>query len=173
MIAADLLVIMPYAGTRVTAFYPALMSATSEYGITTPRRIAAFLAQIAHESGELRYVHELADGKAYEGRADLGNTEAGDGPRYKGRGLIQITGRANYQKLSEEWGSPLIAHPELLEEPESASRSAAWFWSTHGLNALADADRFGGITKVINGGYNGIDQRLAYWLKARTQLRVS
>lgn len=173
MIAADLLVIMPYAGNRVSAFYPAIMSATSEYGITTPRRLAAFLAQIAHESGELRFVHELADGKAYEGRADLGNKEPGDGPRYKGRGLIQITGRANYAKLGEVWGLPLEAKPELLEEPENATRSAAWFWESHGLNPLADSDKFGSITRAINGGYNGIDQRLAYWLRARTQLRVS
>lgn len=173
VIAADLLVIMPYAGTRVNAFYPALMSATSEYGITTPRRIAAFLAQIAHESGELRYMRELADGKAYEGRADLGNTEAGDGPRYKGRGLIQITGRANYQKLQDAWGLPIVADPDYLEQPEGASRSAAWFWQTHGLNTLADSDSFFELTHRINGGYNGGDKRLAYWLKARTQLRVS
>lgn len=173
MIANDLLVIMPYAGTRVQAFYPAIMAAVSEYTITTPRRLAAFIAQVAHESGELRYTEELADGKAYEGRADLGNTEPGDGELFKGRGLIQITGRANYQKLSDAWGMPLILHPEILEEPESAARSAAWFWQSKGLNSLADGDKFGSITKLINGGYNGIDSRLAYWLKARTQLRVS
>lgn len=177
MIAADLLVIMPYAGTRVDAFYPAILAAASEYGITTPRRIAAFLAQIAHESGELRYVHELADGKAYDPPSDkariLGNTEPGDGPLFKGRGLIQITGRANYQRLSAVWGMPLVLHPEILEEPENAARSAAWFWQTHECNQLADADRFGSITRAINGGYNGLDQRLAYWLRARMQLRVS
>jgi putative chitinase len=173
VISADLLVIMPYAGTRVNAYFPAIMSATSEYNITTPRRISAFLAQLAHESSEFRYTLELADGKAYEGRADLGNTSPGDGVKYKGRGLIQITGKANYQKLQDAWGMPVVERPELLEEPEGASRSAAWFWQTHGCNSLADGDKFGSITKAINGGFNGLDQRIGYWLKARAQLRVS
>lgn len=173
MIAADLLVVMPYAGKRVDTFYPAIMSATSEYTITTPRRIAAFIAQLAHESAELRYTAEIANGSAYEGRPDLGNTTPGDGVKFKGRGLIQITGRANYQKLGEAWGMPLLDRPEILEEPEAAARSAAWFWSTHGLNALADSDKFGSITKTINGGFNGLDARIAYWLRARSQLRVS
>lgn len=173
MIAADLAVVMPYALRRVDEFYPFIMTAAAEYMITTPRRLSAFVAQVAHESAELRYTAEIADGKAYEGRADLGNTEEGDGPRYKGRGLIQITGRANYQKLADAWGMPLILHPEILEQPEYAVRSAAWFWQTKGCNTLADGDKFGSITKTINGGYNGIDARLAYWLKARNQLRVS
>lgn len=173
MISADLLVIMPYAGSRVGAFFPGILAAMNEFGITAPRRQAAFLAQIAHESGELRYTKETADGRAYEGRADLGNTSPGDGPKYKGRGLIQITGKANYQKLQDALGLPVVANPELLVEPEAAARSAGWFWQTHGLNPLADSDKFGTITKVINGGYNGIDSRLAYWLKARAQLRVS
>lgn len=173
MITADLLVIMPYAGMRVDAFYPAIMSATSEYIITTPRRIAAFIAQLAQESAELRYTAEIADGSAYEGRADLGNTSPGDGVKYKGRGLIQITGRANYEKLGAAWDMPLLDRPEILEEPESAARSAAWFWFTHGCNPLADSDKFGSITHIVNGGYNGLDSRIAYWLRARQQLRVS
>lgn len=173
MIAADLSVVMPYALRRVDEFYPFIVAATAEYLIATPRRMAAFIAQVAHESSELRYTAEIADGKAYEGRADLGNTEVGDGPRYKGRGLIQITGRANYQKLADSWGMPLIAQPEILEQPEYAVRSAAWFWQTKGCNTMADGDKFGSITKTINGGYNGLDARIAYWLKARAQLKVS
>lgn len=173
MIAADLSVIMPYALRRVDEFFPFILAASSEYMITTPRRLSAFLAQLAHESSELRYTAEIADGSAYENRKDLGNTEQGDGPRYKGRGLIQITGRANYQKLADSWGMPLIQHPEILEQPEYATRSAAWFWQAKGCNTLADGDKFGSITKTINGGYNGLDSRIGYWLRARQQLRVS
>lgn len=177
MIAADLLVIMPYAGARVNVFFGPLLACMSEFGITTPRREAAFIAQLAHESGELRYTHELASGDAYEPPShlaiNLGNTQPGDGPKYKGRGLIQITGRANFQKLQDALGLPVLEHPELLEAPDGAARSAGWFWQTHGCNTLADGDKFGSITHTINGGYNGLDARLAYWLKARTVLRVS
>jgi putative chitinase len=138
-----------------------------EHGITTSKRQAAFLAQIAHESGELRYVRELASGDAYEGRLDLGNTQTGDGQRFKGRGLLQVTGRANYQSVGEALGLDLIAYPGLLEMPANACRSAGLFWARHGLNELADADKFGAITKRINGGFNGIDERLRYWIVAR------
>lgn len=173
MIAADLLVIMPYAGNRVNTFYGPLSAAMEEFLITTPRRQAAFIAQVAHESGELRYTAEIADGSAYEGRKDLGNTQPGDGKRYKGRALLQATGRAMHERIEDELGLPVIANPELLEEPGAASRVSGWIWKIKGLNAFADNDRYGSITKLINGGYNGLDQRIAYWLKARTQLRVS
>src|SRR5690349_5242803 len=122
-----------------------------EFGISTPQQRAAFLAQIAHESGSLRYTRELADGLMYEGRGDLGNTQPGDGPKYKGRGLLQITGRANYAACGAALGLDLIAHPELLETPSGACRSAAWFWQKHGLNRFADTDSFGTLTKAING----------------------
>jgi len=159
--------VMPYNAGRAEVFAQPLSDAMQEYSITTARRQAAFLAQVAHESGELRYTRELASGDAYEGRADLGNTEVGDGPRYKGRGLLQITGRAAYEACGTALGIQLVANPALLEVPVAASRSAAWFWQTRGLNELADGDKFFSITHKVNGGYNGGDQRLAYYLVAR------
>ena len=130
--------------------------------IDTPLRCAHFLAQIGHESGELRFRSELASGEAYEGRRDLGNTQAGDGPRYKGRGLIQLTGRANYAEYGRALGreDELIAHPEqLADDIALAIDVAAWFWTRRELNALADRDDLTGITKRINGGLNGLDDR--------------
>ncbi len=128
MTPQELLRVMPHAGERVNTFAAPLTAAMAEYGIDTPQRKAAFLAQLAHESGSLRYVREIADGMAYEGRKDLGNVQPGDGPKYKGRGLIQITGRANYLSCGAALGLPLVDHPELLEEPSNACRSAGWFW---------------------------------------------
>lgn len=162
--------IMPLASARITSFIQPLNDAMDAYQINTPKRQAAFLAQIAHESGELRYMRELADGKAYEGRADLGNTHPGDGPLFRGRGLLQVTGRNNYSRCGIALGLDLLTHPELLEQPDGACKSAGWFWRGHGLNELSDTDKFGTITKTVNGGYNGLDQRLAYWLRARTAL---
>lgn len=167
MTAEELHQIMPRARSRVETFLVPLNDAMEDYDINTPRRAAAFLAQIAHESGELRYVEEIASGKAYEGRLDLGNTEPGDGVRFKGRGLIQCTGRANYEKCGAELGLDLITEPELLSEPGNAARSAAWFWRAHGCNELADADNFRKITRTINGGLNGQADRLAYWEAAK------
>ncbi len=165
--STQLLAIMPLGGSRISTFVQPLNDAMDEFAIATDERSAAFIAQVAHESGELRYTRELADGTAYEGRSDLGNTESGDGPRYRGRGLLQITGRANYGRCASALGLDLLVHPELLEAPGAACRSAGWFWRTHGLNELADGDRFGAITKAINGGFNHLDERLAYWLRAR------
>lgn len=163
--------IMPNASqARVNEILPHLVDAMEEYGINTPQRQAAFLAQLAHESGSLRYVREIASGDAYEGRANLGNFEAGDGRRFKGRGLIQITGRANYAQCALALGLPLLQKPEILEQPGPSCRSAAWFWHTHGLNALADQDNFLQITKVINGGLNGYDDRCDHWAKAKAVL---
>lgn len=170
MTPAELNAAMPYAGTRAATFAQPLTDAMAEFDIDTPKRQAAFLAQIAHESGSLRYVRELANGSAYEGRADLGNTEYGDGPRYKGRGLLQITGRANYASCGIALGAPLVGNPELLETPVLACRSAGWFWKSHNLNQFADADEFGALTKRINGGWNGLDERIKAWLVARKAL---
>lgn len=172
MTPAELLKAIPNAGTRAELFAGPLTSAMAEFGIDTPARKAAFLAQIAHESGSLRYVRELADGKGYEGREDLGNTEPGDGPRYKGRGLIQVTGRSNYASCGIALNLPLVLHPEYLETPENASRSAGWFWKMRNLNSLADAHKFGALTKAINGGFNGLDDRIACWLTARKALGI-
>ena len=161
--------IMPYASVRAPAFLIPLNDAMAEFGIDMPLRQAAFLAQIAHESGSLRYTREIASGQAYEGRKDLGNVQLGDGVRYRGRGLIQLTGRANYQRCSAALygdGDILLANPELLEAPVGASRSAAWFWYSQGLNALADIKAFKRITRVINGGYNGLPERQEYYNRA-------
>lgn len=159
--------IMPHARSKCDLYIGPLNDAMEQFDINTPQRQAAFLSQVAHESGELRYVEEIASGKAYEGRADLGNTEPGDGVRFKGRGLIQITGRANYANCGGALGIDLLADPSLLETPENATRSAAWFWQTHGLNELADADNFRKITLRINGGLTGQENRLAYWETAK------
>ena len=166
---------------RLEVFFGPLAEEMEEFEINTPEREAAFVAQIAHESAGLQYVRELASGSAYEGRKDLGNTEPGDGPRFRGRGLIQITGRKMYGLCGEALGLELLEHPELLEQTRQACRSAAWFWRTgaglnlskraraHGvpegcdLNDLADAGDFLGITLAINGGTNGQQDRLARW----------
>ena len=165
--------IIPYAGHRAGVFLVPLNEAMEEFGILTPNREAAFVAQIAHESCSLHCMCELASGSGYEGRVDLGNTEQGDGVRYKGRGLIQITGRANYASCSAVlYGDPetLQAHPEILEGTVAACRSAAWWWQAHGLNELADACEFTRITKRINGGLNGQPERLAFYTTALQEL---
>lgn len=159
--------IMPYGRARIASFVKPMNEAMREFQIHTPKRMAAFIAQCAHESGEFRYMREIATGEAYEGRKDLGNTQPGDGARFPGRGPIQITGRANYLECGKALGLDLIAHPELLELPEHGCRGSAWFWKTRGLNEAADTDEFGFITRTINGRYNGLDARIGYWLKAR------
>ena len=160
MTQEELLKIMPYSyRANREKFAAPLTEAMLEFNIDTPRRQAFFLAQIAHESGSLQYVLELATGGAYEGRTDLGNTEPGDGIRYKGRGLIQVTGRNNYDKCGQALGIDLISNPELLEQPENAARSAGWFWATHNLNESADNNDLRTNTRIINGGYNGLIDR--------------
>lgn len=170
MTLEQLIKIMPYARSRASAFLAPLNAAMAEFGITTPARQASFLAQVGHESGQLRYVLELASGAAYEGRKDLGNTVAGDGIRFKGRGLIQITGRANYKACGSALGLDLIDHPELLEQPANACRSAGWFWKTRGLNEMADAGDQVRVTRRVNGGTNGLADRLALFAVAQRVL---
>ena len=159
---------------RATTFLPFVESAMDEYEINTPARQAAFLAQIGHESGGLKWLVELwgptPAQSRYEGRVDLGNTRVGDGYKYRGRGLLQTTGRANYQMTGGALDEPLINHPELLATPELASRSAAWFFKQHGLNELADADQFMTITRRINGGTNGYAERLVLFTTAQEVL---
>lgn len=153
---------------------PYLDAAFEEFEINTPKRQAAFLAQIGHESGHLRYLKEIWGPtdvqKRYEGRADLGNTNPGDGSRFRGRGYLQTTGRANYAKTGAALGVDLEQSPELLEQPEWAIRSAGWFWKEHGLNELADAGNFEKITRRINGGLNGYAERCALWESAKVIL---
>ena len=158
---------MPYAHAAAALYIDSLNAAMTEFEINSAVREAAFLSQVAHESGQFRYVRELASGAAYEGRADLGNTQPGDGVRFKGRGLIQITGRANYIAAMLALDIDCVNHPELLETPINACRSAAWFWKLHGLNELADSGDFERITRRINGGTNGEADRLAIWEVAK------
>lgn len=164
------------AADRAALFADHLADACNYYGINTLDRLAAFLAQIGHESGGLRYVREIASGQAYEGRKDLGNTEPGDGERYRGRGLIQTTGRDNYRRVRDrlqarlESAPDFEATPEALEMPKWAAWSAADYWDMRGLNALADRGDFEAITRKINGGLNGQADRLKRWEKAKAVL---
>jgi len=155
---------------RVERYAAALFARMIAREIDTPRRQAHFLAQISHESGELRYAEEIASGEAYEGRVDLGNTHPGDGRRFKGRGLIQLTGRANYQAYGHALGIDLVSGENfrrLSDDPQLAVDAACWFWQTRGLNALADRDDFVGITRTINGGLNGLADRERQLTRAR------
>ena len=163
--------IMPNCAAAKRADYlPFIQQAMQEFEITSYLREAAFLAQLAHESGELRYMEEIASGAAYEGRKDLGNTQPGDGKRYKGRGPIQLTGRANYQKYGDLLGLDLINNPTIAATKEVGFRIAGQFWKLNGLNALADQQDFKQITKRINGGYNGLDDRTKYYNRAKQVL---
>lgn len=161
---------------QIEALYPSLLVTMQEYDITTPQRQAIFIAQAAHESGGFQYMEEIASGAAYEGRLDLGNTEPGDGVKFKGRGVFQLTGRANYAKYSRaQYGSELVLlnEPGLLAKPPAAGLSSGWFWYTKNLNPLADADDFEGVTRRINGGLNGLVQRRALWARAKTALGIA
>lgn len=169
--------------SQLQTYALALSSAMEEHQINTVTRAAAFLGQLALESGELKHWVELADGSAYEGRASLGNTQPGDGPLYRGRGPIQLTGRANYLAAGEALGVDLVANPELVAQPEHGFRVAAWFWRKGAgmrlsaaarkrlgpgvdLNDVADRGDFLGCTMAINGGETHHDRRLAYTHRA-------
>jgi len=169
---------------RAQTFLPFLEDAMHEFEIDTDARKAAFLAQVGHESGGLHWLTELwgpTDAqRRYEMRYGLGNVEPGDGFKYRGRGLLQTTGRANYRATGEALGVDLVAQPELLAEPGLASRSAAWFWRMHGCNELADAGEFEKISKTINLGNpnspytpNGYPERLSLWAAAKQVLDPS
>ncbi|EMB4306735.1 glycoside hydrolase family 19 protein [Pseudomonas aeruginosa] len=202
----QLLQIFPNAGHRAGFFVPALNVAMKRFGITSPVRVAAFLAQVGHESSQLtRLVENLnysaqglaatwpsryrgADGQpnalaqrlarnpraiannAYASRNGNGDEVSGDGWRFRGRGLLQITGRSNYRAAGAGLGQPLEHEPELLKQPAFAALSAAWWWSTHGLNELADRGEFAAITRRINGGLIGQAERMALWERAKRVL---
>ncbi|WP_434572039.1 glycoside hydrolase family 19 protein [Pseudomonas sp. Z3-6] len=177
---AQLLQILPSAGANASVFAPVLNAAMDRYRIISVKRMAAFLAQVGHESGQLRYVRELGS-EQYLGKYDtgtlavrLGNSPQadGDGQKYRGRGLIQITGHDNYLRCSLGlFGDErLLALPELLERPQWAAESAAWFWEQNGLNELADRDQFNSIIRRINGGLNGLEDRLQLWARAKEVL---
>lgn len=165
--------IAPYAALdRVTNLFPHLLLTMAMHKINTPLRQAHFLSQLIHESGSFNYLEEIDPGDYLEGRTDLGNTEPGDGRRFKGRGLIQITGRNNYAACGEALGVDLIAYPERLLEYDLACLSAGWFWSKHEINRLADRDDVEWVTRTINGGLNGFDDRKYYLAAAKEILQV-
>ena len=177
----QLLKVMPAANERGPLFVDPINTAMATFGISTPVEAAMFLAQVAHESGELRWLRELwgptPTQAGYEGRADLGNTQPGDGKRFLGRGLIQITGRDMYAKCSTGlYGDDrLLTTPQLLEQREGACRSAAWFWQFKDLGPISDDGdmaAFISITRRINGGTNGLASRQSYWLLAKAALGV-
>ena len=178
---------------RTTALMPALAdwmnTLCPSYEIDTAREYGHFLAQACHETDHFKTLREYASGSAYEGRADLGNTQAGDGIRFRGRGIFQTTGRANYLQLGIKKGRRdlFINTPELLEQPEYAVWSACEFWKTRGLNDVAnhaDTDvlkkKYRGniidvspveyISLTINGGYRGMEERKKYYALAQQVL---
>jgi len=146
---------------KIGQYIAPLNEAMAHNGIDTPVRQAAFIAQLAVESDSFRTFEEYASGRAYEGRADLGNTEPGDGVRYKGRGAIQITGRHNYEKLSEHTGVDFVAHPEWLAAPENAFTTAAWYWTSRNLNHVADTAGIVRVSELVNGGHHALSRRIA------------
>lgn len=196
----QLLQILPNARPVAGVFVPALNDAMARFKIEGRVRVAAFLAQVGHESGQLRTLVENLNYSAeglvrtwpkrfnldtatsfarkpeqianivYASRLGNGPAVTGDGWKYRGRGLIQVTGWVNYQACGSALSLDLLTRPELLEQPAYAALSAAWFWSNNGLNALADADKFETITRRINGGLNGQEDRLKLWKKATAVL---
>lgn len=140
------------------------------FAIDTPLRIAHFLAQTCEESAGFRTTVEFASGDEYEWRKDLGNTEPGDGRRYKGRGFIQLTGRANYVQYGKLLGLDLVGNPDLAADPTTSLSIACKYWEVHDLNALADQDDVVTITRRINGGLNGLSERRARLVLAKAAL---
>jgi putative chitinase len=172
---AQLHAVMPALPSAKAHLYIApLNAAMAEFKINNRLRICAFLGQVAEESGQLAWFQEFASGWEYDISRNptlargLGNLTVGDGPRYKGRGPIQLTGRSNYVACGRALGIDLVDNPDLAIQPNIAFRTAGWFWSTHGLNALADQQDYRGITLRINGGYNGYATRLAFYERALT-----
>jgi putative chitinase len=176
----QLIKIMPNAKLRACLFIDALNAAMAEFEISTPLRVASFLSQIAHESGQLLYTKELATGIAYEGNIRLGNTQPGDGRLYKGRGLIQLTGRSNYTALMLALNLDCVEHPELIEQPVNACRSAGWYWQTNSLSKWADQDNNQAVSGVVNTGsptrapekINGLAERMAFYKVAKEVLGI-
>lgn len=152
---------------RAVAFEPHINAAMDAFQINTQARQAAFLAQVGHESGGLRWLTELwgptPAQTRYEGRKDLGNVQAGDGFKYRGLGLIQTTGRANYTATGAALDLDLVDNPGLLSLPENAAMSAAYFWESNGLNELADTGSVERVTRRVNGGLNGLSERTALY----------
>ncbi len=200
MITRELLLdVMPHSAAVVDRFVEPLAAACARWGIDTPARVAAFLAQAAHESGELRHLQEnlnysasalvrvwpnrftLDDAVRFESRPEAianrvyanrmgnGDERSGDGSRYRGRGIFQLTGRANYAAASIGVcgdADTLLVNPELVADPAYACETAGWYWADRDLNALADVGDFRALTRAINGGFNGLEDRTAFWRRA-------
>ncbi len=165
---AQLSAIAPNANAdRLAQLITPLNNTLQRYNIATSLRKTHFLAQTAHESDGFNTNEEYASGSDYEGREDLGNVQPGDGVKFKGRGLIQITGRTNYDACGKALGVDLIDNPSRLADFDLAALSAGWFWDKNGLNNYADQDDILTITKIINGGTNGLDDRQAYLDRAK------
>lgn len=188
---------------RAASWLPHIVNAMGCFDIDTARRQAAFLAQVGHESGGLLIVTEnlnysasgltalfakhFAPGEAeafarqpekianriYSSRMGNGDEASGDGWRFRGRGLIQLTGRDNYKDCGNGISADLLVNPDMLAQPETAAMSAAWYWWAHGLSHFADSEDFTKITQVINGGQTGADDRLKLWAAAKLALRVT
>lgn len=177
-------VIMPrLTPARAIDYYPHLVAAMVEFEINTVARVSAFVAQLAHESGELKWMEELASGAAYDNREDLGNTRpiaiqiaksnnSTPGRFFKGHGPIQITGYDNHHSASVALAIDCVHQPSILTEPEYAFRGAGWFWVSRNLNELADRGEFRAITLKVNGGVNGLASRVEYWFRALRVLGV-
>ncbi len=178
--AALMAAVAPHnSGTRganqakiIAAAGAVLQKTLASFDMTSNLRVAHFLAQTCHESDEYVTTVEYADGSEYNGRTDLGNGP-NDGPRFKGRGLIQLTGRANYSQYGEILGLDLIGAPDIAADPATSVTLACQFWKLHGLNALADQDDITTITRRINGGLNGLDSRKAFLVSAKIALGMA
>ncbi len=163
--------------TIVASIVPFLNQFLDIYKINTTTRMKHFFGQASEESASWRTLVEYASGKEYENRKDLGNIKAGDGVKYKGRGIFQLTGRSNYDHIGKLLGLDLVNHPELAATPEVAVQTACIYWQTHNLNAIADSslsfnETVLAITKKINGGINGLAVRTANTLRAQTRFAV-
>ena len=176
-----LAIVMPQATRKsIDRYYEPLLAAMPKYGITSELQIAHFLAQLAHESGSFLYPEELASGAAYEGRKDLGNTQPGDGKRFKGRGLIQLTGRSNYTrytKYNASTGIDFVAEPErIANDPLYAVDAACWFWFDRHIGPLADRDDVKAVTKAINGLADGpnthLKSRIEFLFRAKSLIGI-
>jgi putative chitinase len=154
---------------KIIAAVGEVLAATLQgYEITTRLRIAHFLGQTCEESAGYRTTEEFASGEEYEGRADLGNTRTGDGPRFKGRGLIQLTGRANYAEYGKALNVDLETEPQLAAEPALSLRIACEYWKRRKVNDASDRDDIIAVTRLVNGRTNGLDDRRKFTSAAKT-----
>lgn len=171
-LSEDALLAIMALGKRQTinTYLPLMKVAFPKYRIIAPLRMAHFFAQVGHESMSFVYTEELASGAAYEGRIDLGNTQKGDGVRFKGRGLIQLTGRTNYTQYSQYVGVDFTKQGNetlIATRPKYALDVSLWFWDHRRLNSYADSDNLRAITRRVNGGYNGLPDRQNYLTRAK------